>query len=250
MVTTEPLLPPAYRLVRLANGAEPFASALGAASTAEDGDFFWADRPDRLDCAIVLHPELPAAKAGILAHVAMVGLGDAIGALAPPEVAVEFGWPDRLMVNGALAGGIRVATAETNGPDAVPDWQVLAITVALFGDRQNLSPGLRPDVTTLYDEGAGHIAPVSLAESVSRHLLAWVHRWHEDGFAPICASWLIRAVGYRQTIDWPMQDGRLTGRFVGLDEEGGLLLADDESQSSAFRTIPLGPPLSHPNWTL
>ncbi len=250
MANNEPLLPPAYRLVSVPGDANPFASALGATGTGEDGEFFWSDRPDRLECAILLHPELPAAKAGLLAYVALVGLGDAIGALAPPEVAVEFGWPDRLMVNGALAGGIRIATAETTGADGAPDWQVLGITVAVIGDRQDLSPGSRPDVTTLYDEGAAEIAPVSLAESVSRHFLAWVHRWHEDGFTPICDSWLIRAVGYRQPIDWPMHDGALTGRFVGLDDEGGLLLAVGDSESSGFRTIPLGPALDRPNWAL
>ena len=242
-----PLLPPAYRLVQLITEDAPFDAACASASTGQDGDFFWSDRPDRLDCAILLHPELPAARAGLVAHTAMVGLGDAIGALAPPAVAVEFGWPDRLYVNGAIAGGIRVATADTADSTAIPSWQVLGMTVAIHGDRADPSPGSRPEVTTLFDEGAVDITAVSLAESLSRHLLAWVHRWHEDGFAPVSDSWLGRAVGYRQDIAWALPAGPVSGRFVGLDDDGGLLLG---GTASDFTTIPLGPALRQPSWSL
>lgn len=249
MTTNEPLLPPAYRLTPLAQHTGPFASALASADTSEDGAFFWSGRADRLDCAILLHPDLPAARAGLLAYVAMVGLGDAIGALAPPVVSVEFGWPDRLLVNGALAGGIRVATADVADDKSVPPWQLLGVTVAILGDPKDASPGLRPDTTTLHDEGAVDIVSVSLAESFSRHFLAWVHRWQEDGFAPICDSWLNRAAGYRQTVDWRLDTLTVSGRFTGLDEDGGLLLATDDG-SSGFRTIPLAPALAAPSWTL
>ncbi len=242
-----PLLPPAYRLVQLVTDDAPIDAACASAGTGRDGDFFWSDRADRLDCAILLHPELPAGRASLVAHTAMVGLGDAIGALAPPAVAVEFGWPDRLYVNGAIAGGIRLATAETADANAVPDWQVLGITVAIHGDRADPSPGLRSEETTLFDEGAVDITAVSLTESLSRHLLAWVHRWHEDGFAPISESWLGRAVGYRQDIAWDLPVGAVSGRFIGLDDEGGLLLG---GQASDFQTIALEPALRQPSWSL
>ncbi len=247
---TEPLLPPVYRLVRLTAEDSPFGQACAAAETGEDGDFFWCDRPDRLECAILLHPELPADRATVLAYTAMVGLGDAVGALAPPAVAVEFGWPDKLLVNGALAGGIRIATAATSDAGAVPSWQVLGITVAIHGDRSNASPGLRQEVTTLFDEGAVEITTATLAESVSRHLLAWIHRWQEDGFAPVCDSWLARAEGYRQEIAWQLQDGPVAGRFVGLDDRGGLLLARSAGGATDFTTVALAPALHHPNWSL
>lgn len=242
-----PLLPPAYRLVQLFTEDAPFEAACSAAESGRDGDFFWSDLSDRLDCAILLHPELPAARAGLVAHTAMVGLGDAIGALAPPAIAVEFGWPDRLYVNGAIAGGIRVATAATANAHDLPDWQVLGVTVAMHGDRSDPSPGLKPETTTLYDEGAVDVTAVALAESLSRHLLTWVHRWHEDGFAPISESWLGRAVGYRQDIAWRLPSGPISGHFVGLDDEGGLLLGAPESE---FATIPLGPALRQPSWSL
>ncbi len=249
MTTSEPHLPPAYRLVPLAEDADPFGSALASADSAEDGTLFWTTRPDRLDCAILLHPELPAAKAGLLAFVALVGLGDAIGALAPPVVGVEFGWPDRLLINGALAGGIRLSTADSGDTASIPAWQVLGIAVAILGDSRDPSPGLRPDTTTLHDEGAVEIDPVSLAESFSRHFLAWVHRWQEDGFAPVCDTWLSRAAGYQQPVDWRLNDTTVSGRFMGLDEEGGLLLAS-ASGSSSYGTVPLAPALAVPTWTL
>ncbi len=245
-----PALPPAYRLVLVATDDAPFDAAREACATGEDGDFFWSARPDRLDCAILLHPDLPAARADILAYVALVGLGDAVGAQAPPAIAVTFRWPDTLLVNGAVAGGIRIATAATPSADVIPAWQVLGITVALHGDKADPSPGDRPEVTTLYDEGATEVSAASLAESLSRHLLTWIHRWQEEGFAPISESWLARAEGYQKDVDWSLADDQASGRFIGLDEDGGALLAATAGAQSDFRTVALGPALRQPRWTL
>lgn len=249
-MTRLPILPPAYRLHTVGADIDPFDAASAAAGIGADGDFHWADRADRMDCAILLHPELPAAAASTVVHVAMVGLGDALGALAPPAIAVQFGWPDRLIVNGALAGGLRLATAATDGPETVPAWQVLGASVAVIGDPDDPSPGLRPDTTTLHDEGAVAIDTATLAESFSRHFLAWVHCWHQEGFAPVCRSWLTRAAGYRERIDWPLPGLTLSGRPVGLDEEGGLLLGDGEDGREGVRSVPLAGALSRPRWTL
>lgn len=245
-----PLLPPAYRLLHVAGDEPPFDAACQSSESGEDGDFFWSSRSDRLDCAILLHPELPERSAGILAYAALVGLGDAVGALAPPAVSVEFGWPDRLFINGAVAGGIRIATAATTGAGTVPAWQVLGLSVAIHGDRSDPSPGLKSEATTLYDEGAVDVTATALAESVSRHLLAWIHRWQEDGFAPVSESWLARAQGYRQEIAWELPTGPVSGRFVGIDEDGGVLLAAAGKEACDFTTIPLGPALRRPNWSL
>ena len=249
MDTVSPLLPPAFRLVTLTAASDPVAEAVAGATAGEDGDFFWCDRPDRLDCAVLLHPEQPADPAAVVVHVAMAALGDAIGALAPPVVAVGFGWPDRLFVNAALAGGLRLVTAPSADASAPPPWQVLGVTVAVRGADGDPAPGLRPDTTTLHDEGGVDITAGSLAESFSRHFMAWVHRWQEDGFAPIRESWLSRADGYRQAIDWRLDGQAVAGRFIGLDDEGGLLLAD-EAAGAGSRTVALTPHLERPSWSL
>lgn len=240
-----PLLPPVYSLQAIAARADPLAVAIAAAS-AEDGSFFLAPRPDRLDCAILLHPEVPLPAALWVVHVAMVGLGDAIGALAPPVVAVQFGWPDRLLVNGALAGGLRLATAEPELPGALPAWQVLAVTIAVTAAPDGAEPGLRRDTTTLHDEGGVDIEPTALAESFSRHFLAWVHRWQEDGHAPVAETWLARAAGYRERIDWELPGLSLHGRLLGLDDEGGLLVEADDGH----RAVSLAECLRQPSWAL
>ena len=58
-----PLLPPAFHLVALDPELDAFARAVRAAPRGiDDGTVYWADRSDRLDLAIVLEPEAPAAR--------------------------------------------------------------------------------------------------------------------------------------------------------------------------------------------
>ena len=55
-----------------------------------------------------------------------VGFQNALGALAPPEVAVHLDWAGGVRVNGAHCGRLRAA-ADTRDPLAVPGWLVVGL---------------------------------------------------------------------------------------------------------------------------
>jgi BirA family transcriptional regulator, biotin operon repressor / biotin---[acetyl-CoA-carboxylase] ligase len=231
-----PLLPPPFE-ARAVTGAESaFAIACEEArGTAGDGTLFWHQREDRLDCAVVTEPEGPEAHNLTLAVVALVGLGDALGALVQPTVPVMFAWPDRLLVDGAIAGGVRVHWVAGTGKI------VLGIEVAIRG---GADPGRDPDRTTLHDEGCGDIEMMDLLEAFGRHFLSWVHRWLNEGFEPASLSWQARA--YRKGAPMAMTSGGETyaGAFAGLDATGGLII-----ETKAGRvTLPLEAALRQPTW--
>ena len=75
-------------------------------------------------------------------------------------------------------------------------------------------------MTTLADEGAGDLTAVRLAESITRHLLHWTHRWQEDGFAPVRMAWNERCFNRRQQASLVLAAGQFEGTVAGLDEDG------------------------------
>lgn len=211
-----PLLPPLLSGREVAADADPMATAVRVASGGADpGVFVFAEAGDRLRFAVTLAPEVPLVRALQMVHALMIAVGDSIGALAPPEVAVEYRWPSTILVNGADAGRVRLA-ASGGDPAAAPDWLVVGLDLRLSPDA-TVEPGDRPGETALYEEGSGTIPPSRLLESMSRHFLVWLRRWEEDGFRPLHDAWSARA-------EPGMKVGGAT--FVGLDEDGRALLED------------------------
>lgn len=200
---------------------DPFAKAVSRALTGTDpGLVTWSPRFDALEAAVVLAPELPLERAVGVFLAAPVSLGDAIGALAPPEVAVHYDWPGGIRVNGARCGRIRAAMADVS-PGEVPDWLVLGVEVP-FLPPEGREGGETPDDTFLHAEGCGDVFPLPLLESWSRHLLVWINRFVDEGIAPLHAAWRARAWQMGE----PLADGSRWGPgvFMGLDELGGMLV--------------------------
>lgn len=246
-MTEKPVFPPVYEAVKLPAGGDAFEAALAAARQGADpATLFWEDREDRVELAIVLHPEQALAQALPVLHVGMVGIGDALGALVPPQVAVMFGWPDRIEVNGGLAGGLRLAAPEGCAPDAVPDWLVLGLTLLvkreLTGGEE---PGMDPTRTALHEEGCGEVTVPDILEAFSRHFLLWVTRFGEEGLRPVAAHWLERGSGYRESVALSVAGEQHAGIFTGLDGEGGMRL-----QTETVEALPLSAVLAGPGWVL
>lgn len=214
-----PSLPPAFHLVALDSEVGAFARAVRAAPRGvDDGTLYWTERSDRVDLAVVLEPEAPAAQTLEALYVLMVAAGDALGAALPPVVPVAFGWPGDLILAQARVGRVQAALAPVADTDGVPPWLVLGlrIDVAALGD----NPGLMVERTSLHGEGAGDVGVVQLVESVSRHFLLWTNRWQEDSLAPIRAAWNARCYRRGETATLTLAEGPVEGRIDGLDVHG------------------------------
>lgn len=177
---------------------------------------------DRIEAALVLAPDVPLAQAMTMLPLCGVGFQNALGALAPPEVAVHLGWDGAVFVNGARAGHITTFAA-TDDPTALPDWLIVSLTLRLTLDADE--PGLTPQDTALFEEGCVDVDPTLLIEAWARHTLNWIQRWEDDGPKALHAEWrgLVRDMGEEIT-----QSG-LTGTFVGTDETWGMLLRDADT---------------------
>lgn len=215
---TEVIFPPLMSGLAVTGGEDPFHTAcLQAAVGCDAGLVVHNLSPDSLSAAIIFAPEVALQDAMAMFPVCGVGFQNALGALAPPEVAVHLEWGGGLRINGAKCGHMRVA-ASTENPDEVPDWLVVGLFLPLWP--KDDETGHSPDDTALYAEGCADVEAPRLLESWARHTLNWIARWGEEGVKPVHGEWrgLVHGMGEEAT-----QNGQ-TGRFLGVDERFGMLL--------------------------
>lgn len=231
-MSEEPSFPPLLSGEEAPAGTDPFDKAIAAALIGCDpGLVVWARRADALSAAMVLAPECKLREAIAISFAPAIGLVDSLGSLGPPEVAVHHVWPGSFKINGADCGTLRAA-ASTSDPEAEPDWLVIALDIPFLPTSEG---GEDPTKTCLFNEGCAEITPLQLLESWSRHTLVWINRWLDDGIAPLHAAWRGRA----WQIGEELPDG--SGIFMGLDEDGGMLVKTGEHT----RARPLTEMLEH-----
>ena len=215
-------------LTGLAVAGDPLEAALAAMPEIDPGTVFYGVDEEVMRAAVVLAPETPLAQAISVSFAIALGLNDAVGALAPPEVALHYEWPGSFRVNGAECGRM-YARASTEVPGDEPDWLVVGLEVPVVGGMSE-EPGAVSDRTNLHAEGCGDITVPHLIEAWARHMMNWLHIYMTDGFAPLHEEWRSRAYKMGEAIDAPV-----TGTFVGLDEWGGMIL----KEAGATRILPL-----------
>jgi biotin-(acetyl-CoA carboxylase) ligase len=233
---TEPCFPPLMSGLAVTGGTHPFDTARAMATRGCDAGLIVHNiTADRLMAALVMAPEVPLEAAMAMLPACGVGFQNALGALAPPEVAVHLDWDGGLRINGAICGRLRVA-AGGDDPAATPGWLVVGLDLALMQLVE--SPGDTPDRTALYEEGCGEVDAVTLLEAWARHTLVWISRWEDEGPRALDAEWrgLVHGIGAEIT-----QAG-LTGTFLGVDDRFGMLLRDNEET----HLIPLSSQLETP----
>jgi len=242
------LLPPAYKLIEMVSveSSNDEAKKLADAG-AEEGTLVWAleqtggrgrqgraweSPPGNLYMSLVLRPECALAEAAQLGFVAALAVGDAIGAVAPPMLAVTYKWPNDVLVHDRKAAGLLLESKSTAG--GVLEWLILGIGVNILSHPEET----RFPATNLIFEGAGpDVNELRLLEAVARHFLTWVNRWTDDGFAPIRRAWLSHAHGLGEEIEIRLAKETLRGTFRDLDESGALIL---ELPDSSRRVVTAG----------
>jgi len=220
---TTPTFPPLLSGMAVTGQTDPFDAAQAqAAMGCESGLIVYNLAASELCAAIVLVPEVPLEEAMAMLPACGVGFQNALGALAPPEVAVHLDWQGGIRINAAMCGRLR-ATCSTEEVTQVPDWLIIGLEVPLWPASDD--PGNSPDQTALYAEGCADVDAVQLLESWARHTLVWINRWAEEGVAPLHNEWR----GLAQNIGEDITMNGTTGTFVGVDERFGMLLRTGET---------------------
>ena len=221
-----PQLPPLLTAVAVASSHDVHDKAIALAASSEVGTVFYSEAVDRMHIAVVLSPEVAVADAGQMLFAMMIAAGDAIGALAPPEVAVSYQMPGYILLNKGRAGVVRVAVDPAASSGSVPDWMVVSAEVMLAThdvDEESWQQSSQYEHTSLSEEGGSHISRTRLVESCSRHFLVWINRWQDDGFRPLYDAWMHR-LDTESKIIVEVASG---AEWIGLDETGGTLVKLD-----------------------
>lgn len=221
-----PQLPPLLHTEKVAQDADVMAKAIGRAGSGEVGLVCYAERQDVMDIAITLAPEVPGYQAEQMHFTAMNAVGDAVGALAPPEVGVRYRYPGDILFNRGRAGSVRLATAHIEDRHTdIPAWMVASIQIRLNFKQEFQDRDFQMDNTSLSEEGGSFISCTRLIESTCRHFLVWLHQWEEEGFQPVHDNWLKRCDDSKvlHTISGE------TVEFVGLDENGNALISQEKN---------------------
>ncbi len=215
--------PPLFTGEAVTGKTDPFTKACTQAMIGCDAGLLVHNvTPDQLRAAIVFAPETPLEQAMSAVVACGVGFQNALGALAPPEVAVHLGWGGEIYVNGAQAGRLRMAASDPD-PLAEPDWLVVGIELDLLPQGAG-ETGENPNQTCLMMEGCGDVSPIRILESWSRHTLVWINETETDGVRALHTLWrgLVKNIGEDITLD--INGAPATGTFVGVDENFGMLL--------------------------
>lgn len=222
----DPTFPPLFTGHSVKSPIMPFQHACEGAETGQfsAGDFIWATRTDRLDVALVLEPEVSGPELYEMLFTALVAFGDAFGAIAPPEVALTYAWPQTIRVNGATVGHARTRWSARQDEHGSPLWLVVGLDCWIRRPNIGNDPGLNNAETDLYEEGCAEINRSDLLSSFSRHFLTWIHTWETEGFSGVHSNYLGRTEGHKEEAALPRLGETVEGMFLGLDEAGNALI--------------------------
>ncbi len=236
MQLPDPTFPPLLKGHDVPGTQGAFKTACDRASSGElgAGDVVWSRHDSRVDVAIILEPEAALETAVQMLPLAMVAIGDSLGALTPPQVGQTFTWPGTIRVNGAKAGVMKAAAAGKRDANAVPSWMVVGLWLRHLRTDSEPEPGDVPDQTWLSEEGCEELTLTQILESYSRHFLTWLNTWNDDGFKSVHSSWLFRAHENDENISFELDGKNLSGVMSGLDDNGNLLYRDGDATRAAL----------------
>ncbi|HEX3535513.1 MAG TPA: biotin--[acetyl-CoA-carboxylase] ligase [Stellaceae bacterium] len=240
MTGEQPVLPGFYRLTRyetvgstndeakrLAEGGAPEGTLVwGLAQSAGRGRRGrpWQSPPGNLYVSLLLRPAGSPAQVAQLGFVAALGLGDALQPLLDGGHAVQFKWPNDVLLNGRKLAGILLESETAIG-------QGTAFVVIGIGVNLATAPAdTEFPAVSLAAAGIPNVPPGLLLEAFAPHFESWYRRWLAEGFAPVRLAWLARASGLGEPVRVRLERATLLGRFLDLDEEGALLLEGQDGR--------------------
>ncbi len=170
-----------------------------------------------LSMSVLLKPSHGPEVWGWLSLLAGMAIADALEALAPEGVAVELKWPNDVLIGGRKVCGILSERIER--PDGAKAVVGMGINLALTADQLPV-----PHATSLLLAGFD-ARPVEVAAGVLTHFERLYRQWQDDADVRVEYQRRCASIGADLRIV-VSETETVSGRGVGVDEFGRLLVAD------------------------
>lgn len=183
----------------------------------------WSSPRGNLYVSFLLRPNCPVAQALQIGFVASLAVAAIVGDVLPETRGVRCKWPNDVLVNGRKVAGILLESA--SDPRGGVAWLVLGIGLNVAWRPEDVAGAY--SATALAHEGLAATDLRPILERLCRHLEDGLAEWESAGFGAVRSRWLKSAYALDDRITVRLADGTVTGRFVGLDASGAMLVSDE-----------------------
>lgn len=185
----------------------------------------WVSEPGNLYASLLLLEDDQSFDFLTLPLVVSIALSGAIDSVLPTGASrSQIKWPNDVLINGAKVSGILLETEKLmNGKRAI----IIGCGVNIAHHPEE---GLYP--TTSINSLGASISPQELFTQLYREMQQILDVWQQsDGIAIIRKLWLEKAAGIGESIRVNLPRQTLTGLFVGLADNGNLILRQDDGEN-------------------
>lgn len=176
--------------------------------------------------SIILRPTFEPSRATQISIAAGVAVAETLGGYCPGNVSLK--WPNDVLVAGRKICGI-LAQMKLSGNTI--DFVVVGIGINVNMKREDFPPDIKDIATSLAVETGGETSRMELIIELYENTAKWYRELKRNGFEGIRETWL----------NWSSMTGRqvsvlchgetLTGRAVGLDDDGALMLRTEGNET-------------------
>jgi BirA family biotin operon repressor/biotin-[acetyl-CoA-carboxylase] ligase len=174
----------------------------------------WYDGDGNLMASIVLKKE---PNAHLYSFLISLAVAQSIAFLSP-----RIKWPNDILVEGKKICGILLETTE--------DTLIIGMGVNI---QSHPTDELLYKATDLKEYGRA-VKAEKLLQDILQNLSFMIELYHQKGFEQIRLKWLNFACGLGKEISVRLPRMTLTGKFEGIDENGTLLLTDEQGQKHSI----------------
>lgn len=175
--------------------------------------------------SLIIRPELPPERAPqftLITAIAVVQAIEEITRLSP-----EIKWPNDILLNGKKLTGI---LTELQGEADKINYLVIGVGMNVNHTEADFPPEVKEIATSLAIEKGGQIERKELIQSFLKYFEKYYQLYIEKGFAPLKLIWEGYAASIGKKIIARTISGEITGRAIGISDEGILKIEDQEGK--------------------
>ena len=169
--------------------------------------------------SIILRPEITPARTPQISILAGVAVADVLESYCPDRIKLK--WPNDVLIDGKKVCGI-LSQMKTTASEV--DFIVLGMGINVNISYCQFSKEICNLATSLAIETGREISRQELIIRLYENLAKWYKQLLKDGFGRIKEKWLSISPMIGQTVQVMFQEKAVSGKAIGLDEDGSLIL--------------------------